>query len=73
MFPNAQRFIKGEPTPAEDTLELKEMKVEAGDYVLFHYVGRFEDGEVFDTSYEEIARENGILVEERSTAQCGSG
>lgn len=41
------------------------MKVEAGDYVLFHYVGRFEDGEVFDTSYEEIARENGILVEER--------
>ncbi|AMQ18743.1 FKBP-type peptidyl-prolyl cis-trans isomerase [Thermococcus peptonophilus] len=41
------------------------MKVEAGDYVLFHYVGRFEDGEVFDTSYEEIARENGILVDER--------
>lgn len=41
------------------------MKVEAGDYVLFHYVGRFEDGEVFDTSYEEIARENGIFVEER--------
>ncbi|WP_456443647.1 FKBP-type peptidyl-prolyl cis-trans isomerase [Thermococcus sp.] len=41
------------------------MKVEAGDSVKFHYVGRFENGEVFDTSYEDIARENDIFVEER--------
>ncbi|AIU69323.1 peptidylprolyl isomerase [Thermococcus eurythermalis] len=41
------------------------MKVEAGDYVLFNYVGRFENGEVFDTSIEELAREHGIYVEER--------
>lgn len=41
------------------------MKVEVGDYVFFYYVGRFEDGEVFDISYEEIVRENGIFVEER--------
>ncbi|WP_297476676.1 peptidylprolyl isomerase [Thermococcus sp.] len=41
------------------------MKVEAGDSVKFHYIGRFENGEVFDTSYEGIARENNIFVEER--------
>lgn len=46
-------------------MELKEMKVEAGDYVLFNYVGRFENGEVFDTSIEELAREHGVYVEER--------
>jgi len=41
------------------------MKVEAGDYVLFNYVGRFENGEVFDTSIEELAKEHGIYVEDR--------
>ncbi len=41
------------------------MKIEAGDFVKFHYVGRFENGEVFDTSYEDIAKENEIYVEER--------
>ena len=41
------------------------MKVEDGDYVLFHYVGRFDNGEIFDTSYEELAKENGIYVEDR--------
>jgi len=46
-------------------LELKEMKVEAGDSVKFHYIGRFENGEVFDTSYEDVAKENDIFVEER--------
>ena len=47
------------------------MKVEAGDFVKFHYVGRFEDGEVFDTSYEDIAKENGIYVEEREYGPLG--
>ncbi|GAB6136550.1 FKBP-type peptidyl-prolyl cis-trans isomerase [Thermococcus prieurii] len=41
------------------------MKVEAGDYVLFNYVGRFENGEVFDTSIEELAKEHGVYVEDR--------
>ncbi|CAI1492631.1 MULTISPECIES: peptidylprolyl isomerase [Thermococcus] len=41
------------------------MKVEAGDYVLFNYVGRFENGEVFDTSIEELARKHGVYVEDR--------
>ena len=47
------------------------MKIEAGDFVAFHYVGRFENGEVFDTSYEDIARENGIYVEEREYGPLG--
>jgi len=47
------------------------MKIEAGDFVRFHYVGRFENGEVFDTSYEDIARENEIYVEEREYGPLG--
>ncbi|NJE05531.1 peptidylprolyl isomerase [Thermococcus sp. M36] len=47
------------------------MKIEAGDFVVFHYVGRFENGEVFDTSYEDIAKENGIYVEEREYGPLG--
>ncbi|WP_457742938.1 FKBP-type peptidyl-prolyl cis-trans isomerase [Thermococcus sp.] len=41
------------------------MKVEVGDYVLFNYIGRFDNGEIFDTSIEELAKEHGIYVEER--------
>ncbi|WP_297463697.1 peptidylprolyl isomerase [Thermococcus sp.] len=41
------------------------MKVERGDRVKFHYVGKFENGEVFDTSYEDVAKEHGVYVEER--------
>jgi len=52
-------------------LELKEMKIEAGDFVVFHYVGKFENGEVFDTSYEDIAKENEIYVEEREYGPLG--
>ncbi|NJE02041.1 peptidylprolyl isomerase [Thermococcus sp. JdF3] len=47
------------------------MKIEAGDFVVFHYIGRFENGEVFDTSYEDIARENEIYVEEREYGPLG--
>ncbi len=47
------------------------MKIEAGDFVKFHYVGRFENGEVFDTSYEDIAKENEIYVEEREYGPLG--
>lgn len=52
-------------------LGLKKMKVEVGDFVLFHYIGRYENGEVFDTSYRDIAEENGILVEEREYGPIG--
>ncbi|WP_297500884.1 peptidylprolyl isomerase [Thermococcus sp.] len=41
------------------------MKAEPGDMVLFNYIGRFENGEVFDTSYGDLAKKNGIYVEER--------
>jgi FKBP-type peptidyl-prolyl cis-trans isomerase 2 len=47
------------------------MKVEAGDYVLFNYVGKYENGEVFDTSYEDVAKENDIFVEEREYGPLG--
>jgi FKBP-type peptidyl-prolyl cis-trans isomerase 2 len=52
-------------------LELKEMKIETGDFVLFNYTGRYEDGEVFDTSYEDVAKENDIFVEEREYGPLG--
>ncbi len=47
------------------------MKVESGDFVLFNYTGRYENGEVFDTSYEDIAKEHGIFVEDREYAPIG--
>ena len=47
------------------------MKVEVGDFVVFHYVGKFENGEVFDTSYEDIAKENDIYVEDRKYGPLG--
>ena len=47
------------------------MKVESGDFVLFNYTGRYEDGEVFDTSYEDVAKEHGIFVEGREYAPIG--
>lgn len=47
------------------------MKIETGDFVVFNYVGRFENGEVFDTSYEDIAKENGIYVEDREYGPLG--
>ncbi len=53
------------------------MKVEKGDTVVFNYVGRFEDGEVFDTSYEDVAKSAGVYVEEREygpiEARVGEG
>ncbi|NOZ76362.1 MAG: peptidylprolyl isomerase [Euryarchaeota archaeon] len=36
------------------------MKVEEGDIVHFHYTGKFENGEIFDTSQEDAAREAGL-------------
>ena len=47
------------------------MKVESGDFVLFNYVGRYENGEVFDTSYGEVAKEHGIFVEDREYSPVG--
>jgi FKBP-type peptidyl-prolyl cis-trans isomerase 2 len=38
------------------------MKVEKNDTVRVNYVGKFENGEIFDTSYEEKAKEAGIHV-----------
>nr|WP_252718687.1 FKBP-type peptidyl-prolyl cis-trans isomerase [Haloarcula sp. CBA1122] len=37
------------------------MPIEPGDGVTIEYVGRFEDGSVFDTSRPEVAREHGLI------------
>jgi len=48
------------------------MKVEKGDFVVFNYIGRFENGEIFDTTYEDIAKEAGIYVEDRTYGPLGA-
>ena len=37
------------------------MAIEKGDFIKIAYTGRFEDGQVFDTTNEELAKENGIF------------
>ncbi|WP_333788355.1 peptidylprolyl isomerase [Methanomethylovorans sp.] len=37
------------------------MAIEKGDFIRITYTGRFEDGQVFDTTSEELAKENGIF------------
>ncbi len=44
------------------------MQVETGDLVRISYVGKLKNGEVFDTSIEEVAKENNIYVPEREYA-----
>ena len=41
------------------------LKVKIGDKVRVSYIGMFEDGEIFDTSYEDVAKEAGIFYPER--------
>ncbi len=39
------------------------MSVKRGDFVRLSYTGRLESGDVFDTTDEEAAKENGIFAE----------
>lgn len=39
------------------------MTIENGDFVRINYTGRLEDGTVFDTTYEEVAKEHDIYDE----------
>ncbi|HDG64120.1 MAG: peptidylprolyl isomerase [Thermococcus sp.] len=48
------------------------MKVEKGDFVVFNYIGKFENGEIFDTTYENIAKEAGIYMEDRTYGPLGA-
>ena len=39
--------------------------IELGDCADVNYIGKFENGTIFDTSYEDIANESGIYIENR--------
>ncbi len=39
------------------------MSVKRGDFIQLSYTGRLEDGDVFDTTDAEVAKENGIFAE----------
>jgi FKBP-type peptidyl-prolyl cis-trans isomerase 2 len=54
-----------------------EVKVSNGDTVSVNYIGRLDDGTVFDTSYEEVAEREGIYSPVRTyeplTFEVGAG
>ena len=52
------KYIKMKAKIESITKYEKEWKVEEGDQVLVDYVGKLENGEVFDTTYKEIAEDN---------------
>ena len=39
------------------------MALSKGDFIKLNYVARLEDGKVFDTTYEDVAKEHGIYSE----------
>jgi FKBP-type peptidyl-prolyl cis-trans isomerase SlyD len=39
------------------------MSVERGDFISLSYTGRLDNGDVFDTTDEDVAKENGLLAE----------
>jgi len=43
----------------------EEMGVSPGDTISVNYIGRLDDGTVFDTSYEDIAKKEGIYTPQR--------
>lgn len=55
------------------------MAIESGDTVSLEYVGRIPDGDIFDTSREEVAEDAGIAAEQPDrdftplTVEIGSG
>lgn len=48
-------------------------KAKNGDSVLFNYVGKLEDGTVFDTTLESECTDEGCSTDECNTDDCGCG
>lgn len=44
----------------EDSIELIDLAIEKGDFIRIQYTGKFDDGMVFDTTDEQLAKDNGI-------------
>lgn len=42
------------------------MTIETGDFIRINYTGRLDDGTVFDTTYEDVAKENEMYDENTS-------
>jgi FKBP-type peptidyl-prolyl cis-trans isomerase 2 len=51
---------------AEDITKDTSRKIENGDTVSVNYVGKLEDGTIFDTSVKEVAVEAGIYIQMRN-------
>ena len=39
------------------------MSVKKGDFVKLSYTGRLDNGDVFDTTSEDVAKDNGLFAE----------
>lgn len=68
----------GENTPVqENATDEKKVTVEEGDQVTIDYLGRLEDGTVFDTSNEDYAKKYGLYSENKQygalTVTVGKG
>jgi FKBP-type peptidyl-prolyl cis-trans isomerase 2 len=51
---------------AEDITKDTSRKIENGDTISVNYVGKLEDGTIFDTSVKEVAVEAGIYIQMRN-------
>ena len=63
---NLNSLFNSEPSDNEPSI-----MVESGDTVEVNYIGSFTDGEVFDTSYEQVAKDNELYQEGRSYSPLG--
>lgn len=65
------------PEIVEQNITVQDVGAAPGDLIAVHYIGTYENGTVFDTSREQVAKDNDLWIEERDYAplqvQVGSG